>query len=126
MSQTNPGHVSAGYRFRVGMVSCTIVLSMTLLYLLPALYNGFPLVFPDTPTYTDLRKFLDTSVPSISGDGLIAGTPYRAGETGAQATVQSERIKASSAANRFQAISQASMMSARLAYTELASQWLRR
>jgi hypothetical protein len=39
--------------------------------------------------------------------------------------VQSERIKASSAANRFQAISQASMMSARLAYTELASQWLR-
>jgi hypothetical protein len=24
---------------------------MTLLYLLPALYNGFPLVFPDTPTY---------------------------------------------------------------------------
>ena len=31
-------------------------------------------------------------MPSISGDGLIAGTPYRAGETGAQATVQSERI----------------------------------
>src|SRR5262249_46707727 len=36
---------------RVGLVSCTIVLSMTLLYLLPALYNGFPLVFPDTAGY---------------------------------------------------------------------------
>jgi hypothetical protein len=39
---------------------------------------------------------------------------------------ESERIRPGSVANRFQAISQASMMSARLAYTELASQWLRR
>ena len=39
---------------------------------------------------------------------------------------QSERIKASSAANRFQAVSHASMMSPRLGNTELASQWLRR
>ena len=40
---------------------------------------------------TDLRKFLDTSVSSISGH--IAGASYRAGEAGAQATAQSERTK---------------------------------
>jgi hypothetical protein len=45
---------------------------------------------------------------------------------GAQATAHSERIKAWSAAKRFQAISQASMISARVRNTELASQWLRR
>jgi hypothetical protein len=73
---------------------------------------------------TDLRKFLDTSVSSISGH--IAGASYRAGEAGAQATAQSERIRPWSVANRFHAISQASMMSARLVNTELASQWLRR
>ena len=73
---------------------------------------------------TDLRKFLDTSVSSISGH--IAGASYRAGEAGAQATAQSERTKPVLVANRFQAISQASMMSARLINTELASQWLRR
>ncbi len=73
---------------------------------------------------TDLRKFLDTSVSSISGH--IAGATYRAGEPGAQATAQSERIRPWSVANRFQAVSQASMMSARLRNTELASQWLRR
>src|ERR1700722_11851960 len=76
--------------------------------------------------YTDLRKFLDTSVPSISSHGSPAGTIYRAGKAGAQAMAQSERIKASSAANRFQAVSHASMMSPRLGNTELASQWLRR
>jgi DNA-3-methyladenine glycosylase len=76
--------------------------------------------------YTDLRKFLDTSVPSTSSHGSPAGTIYRAGKAGAQAMAQSERIKASSAANRFQAVSHASMMSPRLGNTELASQWLRR
>ena len=74
--------------------------------------------------YTDLRKFLDTSVSSISGH--IAGASYRAGEAGAQATAQSERTKPVLVANRFHAISQASMMSAKLRNTELASQWLRR
>src|SRR6202043_1432891 len=74
--------------------------------------------------YTDLRKFLDTSVSSISGH--IAGASYRAGEAGAQATAQSERTKPVLVANRFHAVSQASMMSARLRNTELASQWLRR
>ena len=78
------------------------------------------------PSNTDLRKFLDTSVPSISSHGSPAGTIYRAGKAGAQAMAQSERIKASSAANRFQAVSHASMMSPRLGNTELASQWLRR
>jgi hypothetical protein len=48
------------------------------------------------------------------------------GEAGAQATAQSERTKPVLVANRFHAISQASMMSARLRNTELASQWLRR
>ena len=73
---------------------------------------------------TDLRKFLDTSVSSISGH--IPGASYRAGEAGAQATAQSERTKPVLVANRFHAISQASMMSAKLRNTELASQWLRR
>jgi hypothetical protein len=63
---------------------------------------------------------------SIEGRGLIAGTIYRAGEAGAQATAQSERTRPWLAANRFQAISQASMISARLVKTELASQWLRK
>ena len=75
-------------------------------------------------TNTDLRKFLDTSVSSISGH--IAGASYRAGEAGAQATAQSERTKPMLVANRFHAVSQASMMSAKLRNTELASQWLRR
>jgi len=51
---------------------------------------------------------------------------YRMGEAGAQGTAQSERIRRWLVANRFQAISQASMMSARLINTVLASQWLRR
>ena len=58
--------------------------------------------------------------------GSIAGTSYGADEAGAQATAQSERTKPVLVANRFHAISQASMMSARLRNTELASQWLRR
>jgi hypothetical protein len=57
--------------------------------------------------------------PTVSGI-------QRAGEAGAQATAQSERIRPWLVANRFQAISQASMMSARLINTELASQWLRK
>src|SRR5271163_3754255 len=48
--------------------------------------------------------------------------PYRAGGAEAQATAQSERTRPWLLANRFQAISQASMMSARLENTELASQ----
>src|SRR5437667_9231395 len=66
--------------------------------------------------------------PEISGYecASIAVVTYRAGEAGAQATAQSERIRPWLVANRFQAISQASMMSARLINTELASQWLRR
>jgi len=55
----------------------------------------------------------------------ITGTTYRAGEAGAQATAQSERMRPWLVANRFQAVSQASMRSARLRNTELASQWLR-
>ena len=51
---------------------------------------------------------------------------YRGGRAGAQLTAQSERIRSWLVANRFQAVSQASMMSARLVNTELASQWLRR
>jgi hypothetical protein len=62
----------------------------------------------------------------ISGHGSIAGTTYRAGEAAAQATAQSERTRRLLVANRFHAISQASMMSAMLRNTELASQWLRR
>ena len=76
--------------------------------------------------YTDLRKFLYMSVASISGHGPIAGTTYRADKAGAQAAAQSERTKPVLVANRFHAISQASMMSAKLRNTELASQWLRR
>ena len=70
--------------------------------------------------------------PEISGRecrfdlGHIIGATYKAGEAGAQATAQSERIRPWLVANRFQAISQASMTSARLGNTELASQWLRR
>ena len=76
--------------------------------------------------YTDLRKFLDESVSFYLGHGSIAGTSYGSDEAGAQATAQSERTKPVLVANRFHAISQASMMSARLRNTELASQWLRR
>ena len=70
--------------------------------------------------------------PEISGHecrfdlGHVIGASYRMGEAGAQGTAQSERIRPWLVANRFQAISQASMMSARLINTVLASQWLRR
>jgi len=67
-----------------------------------------------------------TGVSLYLGHGSISGTSYGADEAGAQPTAQSERIKARSTANRFHAVSQASMMSARLINTELASQWLRR
>jgi hypothetical protein len=76
--------------------------------------------------HTDLLNFLDASVSFYLGHGSIAGTSYGSGEAGAQATAQSERTKPVLVANRFHAISQASMMSARLRNTELASQWLRR
>src|SRR5580704_12143513 len=54
------------------------------------------------------------------------GGSYGADAVGAQATAQSERTKPVLVANRFHAISQASMMSGKLRNTELASQWLRR
>ena len=76
-----------------------------------------------TPYNTDLRKFSDTGVPWVLGR---MACPYGAGEAGIQATAQSERISPWLVANWFQAISQAFMMSARLANSELASQWLRR
>ena len=66
-------------------------------------------------SHTNLRKFLDRSVPSISG--RIACT-YGAGEAGAQATAQSERTRPWLVANRFQAISQASMTCGGLTNTE--------
>src|ERR1700757_401353 len=74
--------------------------------------------------YTDLRRFLDASV--WFDLGRIIGPTYKASDAGAQATAHSERIRSWLVANRFQAISQASMMSARPINTELASQWLRR
>ena len=79
-----------------------------------------------TLSNTDLLKFLDASVSFYLGHGSTAGASYGADEAGAQATAQSERTKPVLVANRFHAISQASMMSARLRNTELASQWLRR
>jgi hypothetical protein len=54
---------------------------------------------------------------------FLARAAYRAGEAGGQATAQRERIRPWLVANRFQAISQASMTSARLINTELASQY---
>src|SRR6266436_803394 len=76
--------------------------------------------------YTDLRKFLDRNVPFTSAPRFDSRHHYRADEAGAQATAQSERTRPLLVANRFHAISQASMMSAKLRNTELASQWLRR
>jgi hypothetical protein len=70
--------------------------------------------------------------PEISGHECAfdvrppSSASYRGGRAGAQLTAQSERIRSWLVANRFQAISQASMMSVRLTNTELASQWLRR
>jgi len=78
------------------------------------------------PTYTDLRKFLDRNVSFTSAPRFDSRHHYRADEAGAQATAQSERTRPWLVANRFQAVSQASMTCARLANTELASQWLRR
>jgi hypothetical protein len=51
MPETIPGNVSAGNPIPVGPVNWTIILSMMLLFLLPALYNGFPLVNADTGGY---------------------------------------------------------------------------
>jgi hypothetical protein len=81
---------------------------------------------PKVLSNTDLLKFLDASVSFYLGHGSIAGASYGSDKAGAQATAQSERTKPVLVANRFHAISQASMMSARLRNTELASQWLRR
>ena len=78
-------------------------------------------VIPERRYNTDLLKFLDASVSFYLGHGSIAGTSYGSDEAGAQVTAQSERTKPVLVANRFHAISQASMMSARLRNTELAS-----
>jgi hypothetical protein len=43
-------------------------------------------------TYTDFRKFLDATVPFITGYGLIAGATCGAAAR-AQATAHSDRIK---------------------------------
>ena len=96
--------------------------------------NGAAEIPPVTTPGTGFAKVVLYGFPEISGHecaliegpGSIAGTSYRAGEAGAQATAQSERTRPWLLANRFQAISQASMMLAKLANTELASQWLRR
>jgi len=42
---------SANKVIRVHFITCTIILIMAALFLLPALDNGFPLVFPDTGAY---------------------------------------------------------------------------
>ena len=55
-------------------------------------------------TNTDPRKFPDMSALSIASYGSIAGTTYKAGKAGAQATAQSERTRPWLLANRFQAI----------------------
>src|SRR5580700_10099114 len=65
----------------------------------------------ESRSYTNLRKFLDTSESFISARGALAGGTYRAGKFGAQATAQSELTRPLLVANRFHAISQASMMS---------------
>jgi hypothetical protein len=44
-------HTTAANVIRSGLVMYAIILSMTLLYLLPALYNGFPFVYWDTQSY---------------------------------------------------------------------------
>ena len=86
----------------------------------------------DDSRVTAFRRLSYTDLPEISGHecrfdlGHVIGASYRMGEAGAQGTAQSERIRRWLVANRFQAISQASMMSARLINTVLASQWLRR
>jgi len=86
-----------------------------------------------SPPWLEARaSWLLYGSPEISGHecrfdlGHVIGASYRAGEAGVQGTAQSERIRPWLVANRFQAISQASMMSARLINTVLASQWLRR
>jgi hypothetical protein len=44
-------HAPTANVIRSGLVTCAIILSMALLFLLPALDNGFPFVFPDTDGY---------------------------------------------------------------------------
>ncbi len=74
---------------------------------------------------TDHQIFTDLGGLSIETLGMVVeGQPEV--KPGAQATAQSERTKPVLVANRFHAVSQASMMSAKLRNTELASQWLRR
>ena len=81
-------------------------------------FNWVPTILYESPEISGHECAFDVRPPSSAS--------YRGGRAGAQLTAQSERIRSWLVANRFQAISQASMMSVRLTNTELASQWLRR
>src|ERR1700730_2929695 len=48
---TNTLKASAKKGIRVNFSTCTIIVAMAVLFLLPALDNGFPFVYPDTGTY---------------------------------------------------------------------------
>src|SRR3984893_17904603 len=48
---TNMLKASAEKKIRVHFLTCTIIVAMAVLFLLPALDNGFPFVYPDTGTY---------------------------------------------------------------------------
>src|SRR5216683_605373 len=48
---TNMIKASAEKRIRVHFLTCTIIVAMAVLFLIPALDNGFPFVYPDTGTY---------------------------------------------------------------------------
>src|SRR5205807_6573010 len=94
---------------------------------------AFPLFFRDRTKPINQLPFSPSAKFPKSGSSCesrarprIAGITYRAGGAGAQATAQSERTRVWLLANRFQAIALASIISARLGNTELASQWLRR
>src|SRR5437868_5113786 len=48
---TKMRNASARNGIRVHFIACTIILAMAVLFLLPALDNGFPFVFADSGTY---------------------------------------------------------------------------
>lgn len=79
MTQTDPGNVSDGNTIRVGLVTCAIVLSMMFLFLIPALYNGFPLVTSDTEGYLSGLHTPFRSDTTIYLTGYLIGE-YRLGQ----------------------------------------------